>query len=117
MTNKQKSQIETENSTSDNTNNQQRGRDLKIVKILFALISLVLCSLGLLAILTHHYYGYTSKYGGHEVSIDGARAIKIGIGYMVFGLFPLAIWAKTAKGVAIWMSCTMIAGLYIILFF
>ena len=116
MTNHKKPQIGTENSEAEITKNQQPKRDLRIAKILFTLISLVICSLGLLAVLTQHYYGYTNKYGVHELNIDGISAIKIGIGYIVFGLFPLAVWAKTAKGLVIWMACTIVLGLYCMLF-
>jgi uncharacterized membrane protein YjgN (DUF898 family) len=82
-----------------------------LVKILVSLISLVFSILGLVSIMSEHYYGHTSKFGGHEVVKNGNAAILIGIGMILMGLSPLALWAKSAKTAGWWVALCLIFGL------
>ena len=88
-----------------------------MARLLVTLISAVIIGLGIFSIVTQHYYGYTSKLGGHEVVLDGMPAIKIGVGYILLGLSPLALWAKSVKAAGIWAALCLISGLIVILFF
>lgn len=96
---------------ADNELRAKRSRDLLLFRLLLSLISLMLIGLGVLAISTDHYYGSTSKYGGHEVVLDGASATAMGIAIVLFGLFPLAAWFKTRRWVITWsVACFAGAG-------
>lgn len=86
-------------------------RDMLFTRFLFSLISLVLVGMGILIIFTERYYGYSSKFGGSEVLVEGSGAVVMGAGVIVFGLFPMSIWAKTGKRAALWASFCMVLGL------
>lgn len=89
----------------------KRPQNLLLPRLLATLMSLTLVGLGLLAIVTEHYYGRTSKYGGAEISIDGAPAIAMGVSIVLFGLFPLALWFRTSRPAVAWMlACFAAAG-------
>jgi hypothetical protein len=69
----------------------KRERDLLVARLLVTLISVVFIGLGLFSIFSQHYYGYTSKYGGHEVILDGTAAdIWAGL-CLISGLFVIFI--------------------------
>ena len=102
---------------SDDLKKTNKPRDLLLARLLATLISTVIIALGLFSIFTEHYYGYTSKYGGHEVILDGVKAVKMGMGYVLLGLSPLAFWAKSGKAAGIWAALCLISGLIVILFF
>jgi hypothetical protein len=85
--------------------------DLFLPRMLATLISVVLVGLGVMTIVTRHYYGRTSKLGGAEVILDGRPAIAIGFGMLLFGLFPLAFWFRTRRLAMLWMvACLIGAG-------
>lgn len=88
-----------------------RSKQLLLPRLMASLISLTLIGLGVMAILTEHYYGRTTKSGGAEVSLDGASAIAMGWSVVLFGLFPLALWLPS-KRPAIWcmVACFGCAG-------
>lgn len=98
-------------------NDAKKARDLLVTRLLVTLISTVIVGLGIFSIVTESYYGYTSKLGGHEVVLNGMPAIKIGLGYILLGLSPLALWAKSGKVAGIWAALCLISGLIVILFF
>ena len=102
---------------NDNINDTKKVRDLLVARLLVTLISAVIIGLGIFSIITEHYYGYTSKLGGHEVILDGVPAIKIGLGYTLLGMSPLALWAKSGKRAGIWAALCLISGLIIVLIF
>ena len=97
--------------------NTKKDRALLVARLLVTLISAVIIGLGIFSIITEHYYGYTSKLGGHEVILDGVPAIKVGLGYILLGMSPLALWAKSGKAAGIWAALCLISGLIVILFF
>ena len=102
---------------NDDIKNAKKVRDLLMARLLVTLISGVIIGLGIFSIVTKHYYGYTSKLGGHEVVLDGIPAIKIGLGYILLGMSPLALWAKSGRAAGIWAALCLISGLIVILFF
>ena len=102
---------------NDDIKNAKKMRDLLVARLLVTLISAVIIGLGIFSIVTEHYYGYTSKYGGQEVILDGIPAIKFGLGYILLGMSPLALWAKSGKAAGTWAAICLISGLIIILFF
>jgi hypothetical protein len=76
-----------------------------------SLISLTLVGLGVMTILTGHYYGSTSKLGGAEISLDGPPATAMGLSMVLFGLFPLAFWFRTKRPAIVWAgACLLAAG-------
>jgi len=93
-----------------------RTRDMHLARILCTLISFVISGLGTMSIVTSFYYGRTSKLGGAEVLLEGRPAVVAGIGMAIFGLFPLALWARTRTGAALWSGGCMTVGLAILLF-
>lgn len=102
---------------NDELKNAKKARDLLVARQLVTLISVVIIGLCIFSIVTEHYYGYTSKLGGDEVILDGISAIKIGLGYIILGLSPLALWAKSGRAAGLWAALCLISGLMIILFF
>lgn len=102
---------------NDDLKDAKRARDILVARIPVTLISAVIIGLGIFSIITEHYYGYTNKFGGHEVILDGISAIKIGLGYIFLGLSPLALWAKSGRAAGLWAALCLISGLMIILFF
>lgn len=88
-----------------------RSKQMLVPRLLASLISLTLIGLGVMAILTEHYYGSTTKSGGAEVSLDGASAIAMGWSVVLFGLGPLALWLPSKPLVVWWMlACFGCAG-------
>lgn len=75
------------------------------------LITLVISGLGVLAIITEHYYGRTSKSGGAEVVLDGSPAMLMGAVLVFLGMFPLAAWFHTKQQALAWMlACIALSG-------
>ncbi|MEQ1488567.1 MAG: hypothetical protein ABL920_08730, partial [Methylotenera sp.] len=66
-------------------------------------------------IITEHYYGYTSKLGGAEVTADGFEAIVIGIATIILGLTPMSLWAKSGKAAGFWAGTCMVLGVLLFL--
>jgi hypothetical protein len=80
-------------------------------RLLASLVSLTVVVLGVMTMLTGHYYGRTSKLGGAEVSLDGPAAIVTGLSEALFGLFPLAFWFGTTRSRILWaVACFVAAG-------
>jgi hypothetical protein len=76
-----------------------------------SLISITLVGLGVMAILTGHYYGRTSKLGGAEISLDGPSGTAMGYSLVLFGLFPLALWIPAKRPAIAWVvTCLLAAG-------
>ena len=65
-------------------------------------MALAMVGLGLWSIASQHYFGRTTKYGGAEVSLDGQRAVCIGLLYISLGLLPLGVWLRTPRAAAWW---------------
>jgi hypothetical protein len=87
------------------------ARELLVPRLLTSLISLTLVGLGVMTILTGHYYGRTSKLGGAEISLDGPPAIALGFSTVFFGLFPLAFWFPAKRLRVVWaVACLTAAG-------
>lgn len=86
-----------------------------LAKWLAAGISAFMFADGVFVITTKHYYGYTSKYGGAEVSADGLQAILIGIAIITIGLTPMALWAKSGKAAGLWAGSCMSIGVTLFL--
>lgn len=87
--------------------------DMRVGRWLITLIAVVITGLGVLSIATEIYSGYTSKYGGIEVFLEGRRAVLMGWLYISLGAMPLAIWFNTARRAAWWAGgCALVfAGL------
>ena len=85
--------------------NKTRPRpDLRLARALAALISLTMFAIGIYAITAKHYYGYTSKFGGAEVILNGSKAQAAGLMFVVLGALPLALWCRTPRAAAWWGS-------------
>jgi hypothetical protein len=88
-----------------------RTKELFLPRLLMSLISLTIVGLGLVTIVTGHYFGSTSKLGGAEVSLDGSAATAMGVSTLLFGLFPLALWFRTRRPAIGWVvACFVAAG-------
>jgi hypothetical protein len=88
-----------------------RARELVVPRLLMSLISLTIVGLGVMAIVSGHYYGRTSKLGGGEISLDGPSATVMGLSTVLFGLFPLAFWFRTKRPAIVWaVACLIAAG-------
>ncbi|NOS96307.1 MAG: hypothetical protein HOP26_07795 [Methylotenera sp.] len=70
---------------------------------------------GVFIIMTEHYYGYTSKLGGAEVTADGFEAIVLGIATIIFGLTPMSLWATSGKAAGFWAGTCMVLGVLLFL--
>jgi hypothetical protein len=86
-----------------------------LAKWLAAGMSAFMFAFGVFIIITKHYYGYTSKYGGAEVSADGLDAIVLGIATIILGLTPMSLWARSGKAAGIWAGTCMILGVLLFL--
>jgi hypothetical protein len=86
-----------------------------LAKWLAAGISAFVFAFGFFIIITEHYYGYTSKNGGAEISADGSDAIVLGIATIIIGLTPMALWAKSGKAAGFWAGSCMILGVVLFL--
>ncbi len=87
------------------------SRQMLVPRLLVSLIGLTIVALGLMAVLTHHYYGRTSKLGGAEVSLDGAAAVGMGVATIFLGLVPLALWFPSKRPALVWaIVCTLAAA-------
>jgi hypothetical protein len=88
-----------------------RSRELLVPRLLASLISLTLVGLGVMAMVTGHYYGRTSKLGGAEISLDGPAATAMGFSEVLVGLIPLAFWFRTRRAAMVWtVACLVAAG-------
>jgi hypothetical protein len=83
-----------------------------LVKFLTILMSIAFALPGLLSIINNRYYAYSSRYNV-EILIEGRESIVIGIGIIIFGLFPLAILAKNRKLAVLWASFCLFLGIII----
>ena len=87
--------------------------DMRVGRWLMTLIAVVMTGLGILSIATGSYSGYTSKYGGIQVFLEGRRAVLMGLLYLSLGAMPLAVWFNSRRRAAWWAgSCALVfAGL------
>jgi len=74
-----------------------------IYRLLMTLIALTFIGLGLLAIVTDHYYGVSTRFGYRELTMDGQPAVSMGFGLLFLGLFPLAAWLKSKTQIVVWI--------------
>ena len=87
------------------------AKELLIPRLLMSLISVTLVGLGLMNIVTRHYYGVTNKLGRVEVTLDGPSATAMGVTTVLFGLLPLALWFRTKQRALLWViACVIAAG-------
>ena len=96
--------------------NESKRKPLKngpLEKFLAIILSVGFMFPGILSIMTNHYYAVTRS--GAEINVDGQQAIIIGIGVIIFGLFPLCMLAKKPKIGVIWASLCLIFGLTIMI--
>ncbi len=84
------------------------------VKWLTAGMSALMLAYGIFIIANEHYYGYSSKTGA-EVNADGSDAVLIGISFIIFGLIPMSLWAKSAKAAGFFAGICMILGIILFL--
>lgn len=97
--------------TDEPPSTPDRARDRLMLRLLLSLISLVLTGMGLLAVITAHYYGHSSRHGNVEVTLDGLQAVLMGLTEIFFGLMPLGAWFSTKRGVLCWMlGCVALAA-------
>lgn len=73
--------------------------------------SALMFAYGVFTITTQHFHGRTTKLGGTAVSADGTPAIIMGVGIIVFGLLPMALWAKSGRKAGIWAVTCLFVGL------
>ena len=94
-------------------NHPHRSKDMLVPRLLATLISATVVGLGLLAVLTEHYYGRTSKLGGAEVTLYGGPAVATGWGLVCLGLLPLALWFPGKRSALAWsVVCVVAAGVW-----
>ena len=86
-----------------------------LAKWITAGMSAFMFAYGIFIINTQHYYGHTSKFGGAEVSVDGIKAVIIGVAIIIIGLTPMALWAKTGKVAGLWAGSCLIIGIFLFL--
>lgn len=87
-----------------------------LAKWLAAGMSLLMFAYGVFIIVTQHYYGRTTKLGGAEVSADGLPAILMGLGFIIIGLTPMSLWAKSANAAGFWAATCLILGFLLLIF-
>src|SRR3982074_3834406 len=87
-----------------------RARELLLPRLLISLTSLTLVGLGVMTMLTAHYYGRTSKLGGAEIMLDGRAATAMGLSEAFFGLSPLAFWFHSKRARIVWAVACLIAA-------
>lgn len=68
-----------------------------LFKWLAVSMSIFMFAYSVFIISTEHYYDYTTRYGGAEVSADGLPAVWIGNAIIVIGLTPMCLWEKSGK--------------------
>lgn len=88
----------------------ERERELLLPRLLVSLISATLVGLGVMTIVTAHYYGRTTKLGGAEITLDGPAATALGYSTVLFGLFPLALWFRATRPRAAWVVGCLVAA-------
>ena len=102
---------ETPGATNRLFSNESRSKKLLVPRLLVSLISLTMVGLGIMAFLTQHYYGRTSKLGGAEVSLNGGPAVSMGLATVFFGLLPLALWFPSKRPALAWaLACAAAAA-------
>lgn len=81
-----------------------------LARVLATLIALVFTGLGVMAVVTGHYDGRSSRWGS-EVALDGGPALFMGLALVAMGLFPLGIWFRTRRQALIWvLLCFAVAA-------
>lgn len=91
---------------------ERSPKEMLVPRLLASLISLTVVGLGIMAVLTQHYYGRTSKLGGAEVSLDGAAAVGMGVATVFLGLVPLALWFPSKRPALAWaVACISAAAI------
>jgi hypothetical protein len=83
-------------------NKEPGAQKMMVPRLLASLISLTVVAVGMLAVMTQHDYGRTSKLGGAEVSLDGAAAVAMGAATVFLGLVPLALWFPSKRPASAW---------------
>jgi hypothetical protein len=89
----------------------KKMKDLLVLRLLFSLISLVVVGIGVMAILTEHYYGVSTRHGYKEITLDGTKAIQMGLTIVLLGLLPMGVWWSTRKQVLVW--CVACVALFL----
>ena len=81
---------------------ERSSKEMLVPRLLASLITLTVVGLGIMAVLTQHYYGRTSKLGGAEVSLDGSAAVGLGVATIFLGLVPLTLWFPSKRPALVW---------------
>jgi hypothetical protein len=68
---------------------------------------------GSFVIATEHFHGKTKQAMG--VSVDGQAAVVLGLGIIIIGLTPMAVWAGSAKAAGFWVGSCMTLGVLLML--
>lgn len=84
------------------TEKPSRSADLRVARILVAVVSSTMIALGMYSLVSEYYYGASSKNGGAEVSLYGGDAQVAGLLLIALGALPLALWFSTARTAAWW---------------
>lgn len=71
-------------------------------------------ALGLYSLVSHYYYGATSKHGGVEITLYGLDAQVAGLLFIALGALPLALWFHTARAAAWWGAGWAVAFLVLL---
>jgi cell division protein FtsW (lipid II flippase) len=91
---------------------EHSSKGMLIPRLLASLISLTVVGLGIMAVVTQHYYGRSSKHGNAEVSLDGAAAVGMGVATVFLGLVPLALWFRSKRPALAWaVVCISVAAI------
>ena len=96
---------------SDQNNDQaQTDRQPSVAaRILGVLVSVVFSGTGLMSVLTEYAPERSTRFG-MAGPMFGEMAVSFGITIALFGLMPLALLARTAKGAGLFASaCAMLA--------
>jgi hypothetical protein len=87
-----------------------RRRPDPVARFLFALISLTVVALGVLAVVTEFAPARSTRFGMAGPLFDG-DAVHFGVTMIFVGLAPLGFFARTARGAGWWAGGCMALAL------
>ncbi len=91
------------------------ARELLPLRLVCTAISALLVAMGGYNIVTREYYGRSTRFGFHEVWLEGAMAVSMGTVLLLFGLVPLAVWFRKPGNAAAWATVwTLVAAAWFV---
>lgn len=81
-----------------------------MLRVLCSAMSALLLAMGVYNIVTRQYYGRSTRFGFHEVWLEGAMAASMGSVMVLLGLVPLAVWFRKPGHAATWATVFTLAA-------